>query len=349
MKIKKKYIAIILIALGIGACSLKSVVNKNKVSSYSVSSISAEKSNLDLSYDLNGIIEVEKKISIFSNTVAEVIKVNYRQGDEVKKGDILAVLKSETGNNDELLLEKSKLAYEESKKNYDNLKQIYEAGGISKSELDNAELNMKNNLISYQVNKNNKKDFSPNIVSPITGVILSSDIDVNYKVDPSKALFTIADIENLKLVLEIPNSKAKNIKEGQLVLASSDSLETNETIKGYVSNVSKISFKSSKSNENITRVTVNLEDYKNLKPGDRVEAKIVYDSIKDKIILPLQYLVFINDKVYAYVNNKGVVELRNVTLGANDGINYIIESGLDSGDIVIDNSTNIYKQGDKIK
>ncbi|MBE2989575.1 efflux RND transporter periplasmic adaptor subunit, partial [Sneathia sp. DSM 16630] len=47
--------------------------------------------------------------------------------------------------------------------------------------------------------------------------------------------------------------------------------------------------------------------------------------------------------------NKNIVERREVKLGKNNTINYVVNSGLSVHDKLINNSSKIYKQGDKIK
>ena len=186
--------------------------------------------------------------------------------------------------------------------------------------------------------------------SPISGVIVEANADDNYKIDPTKPLYKIADTENLKITLDVPNYMAKNLKVGQTVDITSDSLNDDEVLHGVVKNIAKISTKSETSNDAITSVEVSLDNYSTLKPGDIVDAKINYLTLNNNIIIPLQYIEFENDKTYVYIlNNKNIVERREVKLGKNNTINYVVNSGLSVHDKLINNSSKIYKQGDKIK
>ena len=163
-------------------------------------------------------------------------------------------------------------------------------------------------------------------------------------------MYKIADTENLKITLDVPNYMAKNLKVGQTVDITSDSLNDDEVLHGIVKNIAKISTKSETSNDAITSVEVSLDNYSTLKPGDIVDAKINYLTLNNNIIIPLQYIEFENDKTYVYIlNNKNIVERREVKLGKNNTINYVVKSGLSVHDKLINNSSKIYKQGDKIK
>lgn len=75
-------------------------------------------------------------------------------------------------------------------------KEIYNAGGISKQELINfneyrlAQIDWENAILNLW--------FDSKIISPVDGVIINASIDENLKIDRSKQLYTIVDVENLK-------------------------------------------------------------------------------------------------------------------------------------------------------
>ena len=106
--------------------------------------------------------------------------------------------------------------------------------------------------------------------------------------------------------------------------------------------------KSDNTNDAVTIVEVSLNNYSNLKPGDTVEAKISYLSLKNKLIIPLQYILYENNQAYTFIlNKKNIVEKRKLVLGKNDNINYEVISGISEHDRLINNSEGLYKEGDK--
>ncbi|WP_067143009.1 efflux RND transporter periplasmic adaptor subunit [Oceanivirga salmonicida] len=346
-KSKLKIIILIIAFLGIGVTARMYYNSKNQKIAYS--SEKATKSNLALSYDVSGVVEAKKVVTVFSNNEATVEKINFREGEQVKKNDTLLILKGNQYDTKKLNIEQAEAILALKAKEYEDAKALYEVGGISKDGLELALLEYKEALTKTKLNKNEYVKFDKYIKSPISGVILESNVDANFTIDKRKPLFKIADTENLQISLEVANSSAKNIKVDQNVTVVSESLENGKVLNGKVKSVSNISFKSSKSNENITKVLVELEDYANLKPGDYVEANIIYKNIEDQIIVPFQYIINKDGKNYVYINKNNTVEMKEIVLGDNDGINFEIKSGINENDELIYNVNNTYKVGDKIK
>lgn len=343
---KRNLIIIILLIIGFVVFMLKKSSGSNN--NLQVIKETVKESNLVLKYDVQGLVESKKIVKVFSNNIALVKKVYFREGDEVKKGDVLADLE-ENITDGEVSLKKSKLNYENLKKEYENSQKLYKLGAISKNELDNINLRYENSKIDLSLAESRYKKFDKKIKSPISGIVIETKIDDNYTIDNRTDLFTIEDTENLQLTLEVSNSMLKNIKKGDLVKISSESLNDGVILEGYVENISKSSFKSKFSNDSITKITVKLDDYSTLKSGDQVEASIIYKNIENKIIIPVQYIVYSDNIPTVYVLENSVVQKREVKLGESNGIKYEILSGLEKDDIMIYNFNNIYKVGDIIK
>lgn len=307
------------------------------------------KKDIDFSYSVTGNVESQKIVSVFANNATEVDKVNARLNDTVNMGDILLTFKKNSSDTQSLNIQKANSFIPKLKADYEAAKKVYAVGGISKIELDTARQALESAVIDVKIAKSGYKPFETSLKSPISGVIIEANADDNYKIDPTKPLYKIADTSNLKITLEVPNYKAKNLMIGQKVSITSDSLNDGEVLVGSIKNISKISTKSSTTNDSITTVEVELPNYSTLKPGVTVDAKIEYLSLKNKLFIPLQYIQFENNIAFAYIiNSKGVVEKRKLTLGKNDTINYEVLDGVKEHEKVLNNSNGLYKEGTKI-
>lgn len=97
MKISKKKIIIgacIAVILG-GAGYVKIVGNTNKPKGTMVNTIPIEKKDIEDSILLKAPLEGTESIDVVSNLHYEVLQINVKEGDKVKKGQVLAVLDSE--------------------------------------------------------------------------------------------------------------------------------------------------------------------------------------------------------------------------------------------------------------
>lgn len=348
-KTKKIFvIALIIVILFGGYTYLKNKNNSSNLPSPEVTEVF--KDNLELVYEVQGEVASEKTVLIYPTLSGKVKKVNYRLGDQVSKGDVLAVIDESSLTEINSNIEKAKILLNQRRKEYNDLLSLYNVGGVSKSELDKANDNLR--LANLDLNNilNSSNEVSNRVVSTVSGVITETYVDENLQVDRGKYLFKIVDVENLKINAEIPNSKVKNMKEGNKVIISSDSLDEGVNILAKIDEISKISTKNSKFNDAVTTVKINLEKNSGLKPGDIVVLKIIYEEIKDATLVSALDIEEENGQTYVYIlDENNTVRKKNVVLGKSDGNYYEVKSGINSGDRVINNTFKLYKDGDKIK
>ena len=351
----KKRFAIIAILVAIAGISFVKFTSSNSNTTVSASSIETKevvKTNMLLKYDVDGTVESEKEVLVFPTVPGKVKRVYYRLGDEVEKGAILLDMDSSSIEDININIDKASLSVSQRKKELSDLQSLYSVGGASKSEIEQARNALKLAELDLKSAKNSSSGLSSSVVSPVSGVITESNADDNLKVDQSKQLFKIVDVENLKVSAEIPNSKVKNIKVGSKVIIKSDSLPDGTKIEATVSDISKISTLSTKFNDSVTKTNIKLEKNSGLKPGEKVKLSIIYDELNDVITVPLLYVEIdaVTNKSYVYVLGKNnIVEKREVVVGKTDNINYEIKSGLEVGDKLLNNISKQFKEGDKLK
>ncbi len=351
----KKRFAIIAILVAIAGISFVKFTSSNSNMTVSAASIETKevvKTNMLLKYDVDGTVESEKEVLVFPTVPGKVKRVYYRLGDEVEKGAILLDMDSSSIEDININIDKASLSVSQRKKELSALQSLYSVGGASKSEIEQARNALKLAELDLKSAKNSSSGLSSSVVSPVSGVITESNADDNLKVDQSKQLFKIVDVENLKVSAEIPNSKVKNIKVGSKVIIKSDSLPDGTKIEATVSDISKISTLSTKFNDSVTKTNIKLEKNSGLKPGEKVKLSIIYDELNDVITVPLLYVEIdaVTNKSYVYVLGKNnIVEKREVVVGKTDNINYEIKSGLEVGDKLLNNISKQFKEGDKLK
>lgn len=349
MKITKKriIIAILLICIIGGYISYKTKSNNTNTIDVITP---VNKDDIILEYESNGEVESKKEAIVFSNVSGNVEKVNFNLWDEVKKGDVLLTLDQKSVNSAKNTLEKYKIELNQKKKDYENTLEIYKLKGVSLDELNRVKDAYNIAKIEYNEAYNNLSDIKSEIVSPVSGVITESNVDENLKIDPTKSLFKIVDVENLHVVINIPNSMVKNIKVGHNVEITSDSLDENEKINAKITEISKISFIDKKFNDSVTKVGIKIDSKSGLKPGDSVSVKIIYKENRNVIVVGMQDILRDDkDNLYTFIVENKKVKKVDLVLGDNNGIKYEVKSGLKEGDQVINNLGGKYKDGDELK
>lgn len=345
-KIKIILIVLLILVIGFGIFYKKAKGKEIKVPEiYTV-----EKANMEFTYSLEGQVESQKTISVYSTTNGKVKKIYYRLWDSVKKGDILLELDNSALDTINKSIEMYNIKVNDLKEKYDLNKKLYENGMVS-------EIALKDSYNQYKLEKleldnliREKNKIELKVKTPISGIITELNADDNYTIDQSKPLFKISDTDNLKVVVSLSNDKVKNLAYGNGVEITSDALVNNEIVYGQVGTIEKIAYTDQEVGDSVTRVNIDLGDKYNLKPGDKVLAKIYYKNLVDVVVVPINYvLVDVDSKSYVLAINKdNVLEKRMVELGLNDGSKYEVLSGLNKGDRIINNSQNLFKEGEKI-
>ena len=227
---KKKIIlgGIILIAIFIIGSTIIKSLNYENESQYEFTEISkgSLESTISSSGTLSPVTTVEVGTQV-SGTIAQIF-VDYN--DQVKKGQLLAVLDTvllkASVLDAQASLEKSEAELEKAVSDYNRNKLMFEKRIISEAEYLPYEFNLKSqkaNLKSAQANLQRAEQNLKYAVirSPISGTVISRSVEEGQTVAASlqaPVLFEIAeDLEKMEILTEVDESDIGLIKEGQTV------------------------------------------------------------------------------------------------------------------------------------
>lgn len=191
--------------------------------------------------------------------------------------------------------------------------------------------------------RNRRLDPYVEITAPRSGVLIARGINIGELADPSKELFTIADLSRVKLVADIYEKDIPKVRVGQSVRLTVDSL--GRTFPGRIKYVASVLDPS-------TRTLPIFADVPNpglaLKPDmfARIEVRVGDTST---IVVPREALQRAGDYTFAYVALGGHrYEQRRVETGLDDGKFVQISRGLKPGAQVAVSGT-LALQGEALK
>lgn len=264
----------------------------------------------------SGSFEYNEDKTVTAEAAGDIETLYFDEGDYVEVGSLLAVCSSET-------LDKQ---VEQLKKTYDNQKKQLEK------------------LID------SREDYV--IKAPISGTIVQK----NYKeldtigsssMSSTTVLAMIYDMSKLQLEMNIDELDLAQIKVGQSVRITSDSVSGVE----FTGEVTKKSIVGTTSNGTTTYpVTIEIDGNDSLLPGMNVNAEIITENAENVLTIPLT-AVDRGNRVKVYKGSSASLntpldaapeyETVEVETGISDD-NYIeIKSGLNEGDIVVVETTNV--------
>ncbi|WP_233267560.1 efflux RND transporter periplasmic adaptor subunit [Algibacter sp. L1A34] len=369
MKNKKKLIigGIVVIVLAVAAFSF---IKGEDAIIIETKTIVAKKADVTTMVTATGTIEPITQVDVGTQVSGVVEKIYVDYNSVVKEGELIAELDK---TNLKASTMQSQAAYDNavSQRNYmkiiyERQKTLYDNQVISKSDFDDAEYNYETakgtaiqRLSDLQSAKTNLG--YANIYSPIDGVILSRDIDEGQTVAASYStptLFTIAqDLKEMQVEADVDEADIGQVKDGQRVEFTVDAY-IGETFKGVVTQVRLDPTVTS----NVVTYTVVIkadnEDLK-LKPGLTATISIYTLELNDVLTAEAKAINFKpeaeilatynvqhnlqesasnidkNDKTLWVLGKNGAITQKKVTLGASDGVNVQILSGITEGDKLV--------------
>lgn len=287
---------------------------------------------------LPATLRAKDEASVNSNISSMVMTVNVRVGDQVSKGDILAVLDSAVASK---TYEKAKIGFQNVEKTYFRVKNLYDEGAISLMECDAAKANYDTALEDYNLAKLNL-DYT-RITAPMSGVISAKSIEVGQMGTPGQEAFRIVDLSKLIAESGVSEKDITKLQYGQNVNVN---LQSGEQYMGKIDSISPVTNQMTSTYP--VSVSIDNPDGK-LKAGMFADIEIIFGVNKNGIAIKNTSIMNEDGIFSVFVNNEGIADKRNVQIGIQDEEYTEILDGIKSSDKVICAGQDTLKDGDKVK
>ena len=324
--------------------------------------------NISESVTATGTLESVTSVDVGTQVTGIISDIYVDFNSEVKKGQLIAeiekvLLQSEL-TSAEASVASNKASYEYAEANYQRDTKLHEQGLISDYEYETSKRDYLVAKNSYEKAKADRVKAAKNvnyaeIYSPIDGTVISRDVEVGQTVVSSMTvanLFTIADLDHMRVVANVDEADIGQVKEGQDVTFTVDAYP-NEVFNGVV--IQKRISPTTESNVVTYEVLVSAEnpDHK-LIPGLTANLTIYMSRVENAVLVPLKATRF-NPHSYGdadaklpqpadgadttpfssdddtqkrvWVVENGKLTPVIITVGANNGTEYQVISGLKVG------------------
>ena len=336
---KKKTIIIsatVVVLLGLMAWTLasnKKVIDSRKEvkasqSDVAVTVAAAEVKETTGSLELVGTAQPSKEVNVASESSGKIVKVNFKMGDFVAKGKVLAQIDDTYKR---MAYDNAKLSYDKCKDDYSRNLSLRKGDAISDTQLRDIKMAFDN--ASIQLENAKKQWDDTKVVAPFSGYITSQNTELGAFVNAGTVVAGIADIANLKVVLDVAESTAYELRAGQKINVTSD-VQPGSAYKGTISNISP---KASASHTYPVEVMISNNGKDKLKAGTYVNVSVNMGKSGKALMIPRDAIVSSVKDPSVYVVEGQVAKLVKITTGRNFGSNLEVVSGLTSGDKVVTN------------
>jgi membrane fusion protein (multidrug efflux system) len=262
----------------------------------------------------------EQSITAYVREFVSAVYVDV--GDKVSVGQVLCELEKITQTTE---LASQLTDFQNAKRDLERKKRLYDAGGISKKEVEQALALLNERRARLQEAQTTMHRTA--IRSSMEGVVISKDIDVGEVAEPGIELFRLADLNKLEVEVMLASSDAVTLDVGSPCRI----LCRNTITRGFVKRIDP----EAQSETGMYKTVISLERPVNLYPGTFVEIQIRLDSRKNTIVIPDDLLRRERNEVYVFIIKENQAFKRKIVPGrAQDGL-LEVRSELEEGEILV--------------
>lgn len=301
--------------------------------------------NVDDELTLNGKISFNQNnvVKVFPRSSGQVLQAPASLGDYVRKGQVLAIIKSAdvAGSYADLSSANADIAI--SKRQMENAKSLYQSGISSEREFVEAKQNYEKALAfkskvqsGISINGGSRSGASGQyvIIAPIAGYVVEKKVSAGnfIRSDASESLFTISDLQNVWVDANVYESDIPKVKVGYDVQVKVPSYP-DKVFSGKVDKVGEMLDPESKA----LQVRVTLDNHeKLLKP--EMFAGIVVSNKEHQVAICIPTKAMVSQDGHNYVvvySGKDSLDIAEVQVIKTVGDHTFVSSGVIPGQQVI--------------
>ena len=318
-----KLIGIIVCALALGLGSCKKNANANADVAAEVPNIRIQEAiekNVEQSNEITATVEPQDKNSIAPSAPGRIRHILVEVGQHVSKGQKLVQMDVANLSNLESQIENVRRSYKRTQ-------ELFNVGGASQQELDNAKLQM-------DIAQTNIKNMSENtfLLSPISGMITERNYYNGDMYSGQKPVLVVMSINPVKILINVSESNYSKMKLGMPIDVKFDIFQGTK-FQGKVSLIYPTIDEASRT----FPVEIRLNNNNNkIRPGMFARVTLEFGKAK-RILVPDQSVIKQSGSGarFIYVYNEGKVQYKPIEIGRRIDSDYEIISGISAGEQVV--------------
>jgi len=334
-------IVIIIITAIIFLSKKDSGISSQKISyaDIPVSTTLVKKMLLVNNISLVGVVNASNDVNVISEAQGLVNDAKVKVGDYVKEGTVLFQI-------DDVIMQSNlasaEINYLKAKRDFERSETLYQENSISAAQLDLARLGMK--AAESQLTLARKQLNDTRIKAPISGTINKRMVDHGTMVNPGTAVANIVDVTTLKVLLNVSEKDAFQIKVGKQAEITTD---VYPGVKFY-GKIDNIASKSDEAHTYAVEVKLSNSSSHPLKAGMFARVVFTKQNNQESLAIPRESLVGSIKDAYVYTVENKTAKLKNIVIGNTSGDFLEVLSGLKENDIVVVNGQNNLSDNSKV-
>lgn len=293
--------------------------------------------------DAIGVAKALQSVTLTSQTTEIATQILFHSGEQVKKGQVLAQLKTDEQQAEVVNAQAALAKAASDNKRWTELARrgfapaaqvdLYKAAyAQAKAQLNAAQSRLRDRVIR----------------APFSGTIGLSDAAPGMLITPGTPIATLDDLSAVLVDFDVPERFISSIREGSPITAGSNSLQ-GRTISGRIA---KIDTRVKPDTRSVTARAAFTNPGGMIKPGMLLKVS-VEEGARTALALPEAAVQFETDQPFVFAvameNGKTVAKIKPVTVGVRQGGFVEITGGLQAGDRVVGDGLNRIQPNQAVK
>ena len=300
--------------------------NKKEKRAVQVSVVTVEPGPVKDILVLPGETEAWQDVRVAADTAGRVEWIGPREGDKVKKGELIAKIDVSALK---AALDKAEAAAKLADELYQRRVKLFEQKIITEEDLDRsrterilAQGNLRQTRVEYD------RGF---VRAPISGLVNYLYVDEGEFVDRGKPITDLVNVDTIKINVNVPELDVRYLKVGQAAGVRIDAFPERQLL----GKVDFVAYKADPATKTFhVKVLTDNSDH-SIRPGMIARVAFIRRVIPDALAAPLFALVDKGGERILFVEKDGVVQARSVSIGVIEGDRVQITEGLHAGDHLI--------------
>src|SRR5689334_19473285 len=282
-----------------------------------------------------GNARANESVDVSSKTSNIVTAVKFRDGERVKRGQVLVQLDDAQVRADVAAAE---AAVTESESQYNRSRELLSTQALSKSSFDQLEATLKSNRAKLAAANARLEDTV--IRAPFSGRVGLRRVSVGTLISPGDVITTLDDTSVIKLDFSVPENFLASLREGLSIRATAPAFPG----RSFAGAVASIDSRVDMTTRSVTVRALLANDDGALKPGMFLNVALANDE-REALVIPEEALSPEAERQYVYVVSDGKVSRREVRIGGRQPGTVEIVTGLSAGERVIVEGTQKVRDG----
>lgn len=291
--------------------------------------------SINVGIEAIGTANSNEAVDVTSKTSNIVTAIHFRDGQQVKVGDVLVELDRAQASAE---LAAATADYGDSVSQFNRSRELFATQSLSKAQYEQLEATMKAN--EARVAAARAKVADTYIRAPFSGRVGLRRVSLGTLISPGTVITTLDDTSAIKVDFAVPDVYVGELREGQTVKATT----TAYTGRAFEGRVVSVDSRIDPTTRSVTvRAIVPNRDAA-LKPGMFLTVQLAKEQRK-ALVIPEEALVPEQARQFVYVMKNGTVAKREIRIGRREPGRVEVADGLREGDRVVTEGTLKLREG----